>query len=61
MSSTHPTETGKSKNVDFCFNWANKICHTKTQGRVTNCGEYFVYFLTDTSRQGGNFRYCAEP
>ena len=54
----HPTETDESKDVDFCFNWGGNSCVAKRRGKVTNCGEFFVYFLKSVPT---TWRYCAEP
>jgi hypothetical protein len=58
MTMAHPTETDESKDVDFCFHWNNNICSPKKRGKVTNCGEFFVYFLKHVPQ---HYRYCAEP
>ena len=58
MTMAHPTETDESKDVDFCFNWGGNNCHGKRRGKVTNCGEFFVYFLKSVPT---TWRYCAEP
>ena len=57
MTSAHPTEIGESKDVDFCFNTGRRPCPLKKRGKVTNCGEFYVYLL---KRTPGHFRYCAE-
>jgi len=54
LSGTHPTSTAQSVDVEMCF---SDDCEDYTQGRITNCGSYFVYYLVDT--WGCAFRYCA--
>ena len=33
-------------------------CYTSTEGKMTNCGEYFVYYLENTPWKC-ELRYCA--
>ena len=55
LSGVHPTTPGASNNnAKFCF---RNDCKWSTQGKVTNCGSYFVYYLENVPlcRLG----YCA--
>ena len=56
LSGVHPTTPGASIDAKFCFAWGN-VCSLSTQGKVTNCGSYFVYYLENTP--GCQARYCA--
>ena len=55
---THPTSTGESVDVDFCFaRDEDNDCRHSNKGKITNCGEYFVYYLENTP--DCSYRYCA--
>ena len=58
LSGVHPSSPGASNNTaKFCFAWNGNDCPWSTQGKVTNCGSYFVYYL-----ENGPYcraRYCA--
>ena len=50
LSGVHPTTPGASSNVKYCFTCCgnflgNNDCQYSTQGKVTNCGSFFVYYL----------------
>jgi len=51
MNGLHPNTRGDSKEVDFCLHWDQGPCHKPNSwtrnGKVTNCGDYFVYMLPD--------------
>ena len=62
MKGSHPTVARQSnEEVTFCFDgkgyaeWSN--CQISTQGKVTHCGDFFVYYLENTPNC--NLRYCA--
>ena len=58
LSGVHPKSPGASSNVKFCFdNDHVYVCRWSTQGKVTNCGSYFVYYLENTPYC--RLRYCA--
>ena len=59
LSGVHPTTPGASNNnAKFCFDKGDsKDCYWSTQGKVTNCGSYFVYYLENTPYC--RLRYCA--
>ena len=57
LSGVHPTTPGASSNVKFCFQSSSNDCSWSTQGKVTNCGNYFVYYLENAPIC--RLRYCA--
>ena len=57
LSGVHPTSPGASSNVKYCFTGSSNDCYWSTQGKVTNCGSYFVYYLENTPTC--DLRYCA--
>ena len=57
LSGVHPTTPGAKSNVKYCFTSSSNDCYYSTQGKVTNCGSYFVYYLENTP--GCSYRYCA--
>ena len=62
MKGSHPTVAGQTKElVTFCFDGkgfhSGTDCGWKTQGKVTHCGDYFVYYLENTP--ACTLRYCA--
>ena len=58
MTEAHPVEVGDSKDVTFCFDSRKKVCKWSTKGKVTHCGDFYVYYLKDTTHC--RLRYCAE-
>jgi len=55
-----PSRAGDTAVIDVCFDevtFVKDFCSLKYQGRVTNCGDYLVYFLPQAPRC--NYRYCA--
>jgi len=57
LNGKHPVITGESKKVQYCFHWSYDECRWSFNGRVTNCGGYYVYYLPATNFC--TFRYCA--
>ena len=57
LSGVHPTSPGASTHAKFCFHAGSNDCSYSTQGKVTNCGKYFVYYLENTTTCQN--RYCA--
>ena len=57
LSGVHPTSPGASNNVKYCFAGSTDDCYYSTQGKVTNCGSYFVYYLENAPQC--RLRYCA--
>ena len=54
-----PTTVGASTNGNMCFSNSGNICYTLTSANnimVTNCGDYYVFFLTTLS--SCSYRYC---
>ena len=57
LSGVHPTTSGASSDVKYCFTYGSNDCEWFNQGKVTNCGNYFVYYLQNTPQC--HLRYCA--
>ena len=62
LKGSHPAAVGQTSEVKFCFDgkgFPNPAtdCEWSTQGKVTHCGDYFVYYLDNTPTC--NIRYCA--
>ena len=58
-NATLPANAGDSVNIKICFDAdvGNAIdCYESNQGKVTNCGSFFVYYLVNVPRC--NLRYC---
>lgn len=56
VNQTHPIGTNELVDATFCFNFRSDICKWKTEGKIKNCGDFFVYYLVDTP--WCNLRYC---
>ena len=57
LSGKHPTSTAESVDVKYCFDYDGDSCKWSTEGKITNCGGFFVYYLEDTP--ACDLRYCA--
>ena len=57
LSGKHPTSTAESVDVRFCFQRYYESCSSSTEGKITNCGDFFVYYLEDAPYCP--HRYCA--
>eukprot|EP00088_Acartia_fossae_P025606 TRINITY_DN26429_c0_g1_i1.p1 TRINITY_DN26429_c0_g1~~TRINITY_DN26429_c0_g1_i1.p1 ORF type:complete len:163 (-),score=7.65 TRINITY_DN26429_c0_g1_i1:23-490(-) len=55
LKSKHPEEPGEQVAATYCFEVVGEPCGTKYTGRVTNCGDYFVYYLKELNC---DLRYC---
>ena len=55
LNSQPPEEPGETKTAVFCFEWRNRPCNIQRTGRVTNCGDYYVYDLKEVPCR---YRYC---
>ena len=61
LNGTHPVTPGHTiNNINFCFDCyvsTDNDCYESTRGKVTNCGDFYVYYLEDTNNC--DRRYCA--
>ena len=57
LRGTHPETTGVTVEVTYCFDWAGNSCLYHRTGKITHCGDFFVYYLHDGPN--GCYRYCA--
>ena len=59
-NSTLPDKPGDSVDIKICFDDSkdngNADCYRSNEGKVTNCGSYFVYYLE--SAPFCRLRYC---
>eukprot|EP00088_Acartia_fossae_P068968 TRINITY_DN8869_c0_g1_i5.p1 TRINITY_DN8869_c0_g1~~TRINITY_DN8869_c0_g1_i5.p1 ORF type:complete len:301 (-),score=16.59 TRINITY_DN8869_c0_g1_i5:80-982(-) len=46
----------ESKSVTICFAWGPNDCYQSVTGKVSNCKDFFVYYLPRTP--GCDYRYC---
>ena len=60
LDGTLPNNLGETVERTACVRSDSKTCYSSltTQIQVRNCGEYFLYLLTDT--KGCSLRYCAK-
>jgi len=47
LEGSHPTEEGESAEAVAFFDFDNNPKYKSAPARITNCGEYFVYFLEE--------------
>ena len=57
LKGNHPKIPGQTVNAKVCFHSYSNECAKFVDVEVTNCDEYFVYYLPDT--RNGYYRYCA--
>ncbi len=55
-SGTMPSVPDTTVNGTACFTWSQGDCAYSNQIQVTNCGSYYVYYLS--SPPTGGMRYC---
>ena len=54
----HPSKKGqRNESALFCFNSIHSTCRRHAYGKVTNCGSFFVYYLSNAPVC--HARYCA--
>jgi len=58
LDGVHPTSKGDSvDNAKFCFVDYDSDCKFFTEGKITHCGDFYVYFLKEVPISPA--RYCA--
>jgi Notch-like protein len=57
-SSGMPTVPDTTVNGTVCYTWSANNCSFSNQIQVTNCGSYYVYYLSTPPTS--NLRYCTE-
>ena len=55
-NSTLPDKPGDSVDIKICFQWSGNDCYESNEGKVTNCGSYFIYYLDNVPACDN--RYC---
>ena len=58
MQGSHPTSLGETVTRTVCFQSSSNTCHTSTEIKVRNCGQFFLYRLVDTPYC--QLGYCAK-
>ena len=57
LNGAHPTSKGDTvDDAEFCFDTGDDDCEDTQQGKITNCGDYYVYYLK--SAPYCNYGYC---
>ena len=56
LQTTHPTNINVPKQAKVCFHYKSNECRWSQNILVTNCGDFYVYYLPDTP--ACNLRYC---
>lgn len=44
-------------NRTVCFNWKHECCRWKTQIKVRNCGDFYLFFLKRKNPLDGKYKY----
>ena len=57
-SGAMPTVPDTSVNGTVCYTWLDNTCAYSNEIQVTNCGSYYVYYLS--APPTSNLRYCTE-
>merc|ERR1719285_1522484 len=55
LNTTHPTNINQTKQAQVCFHWTSSICQWSQDIFITNCGDFYVYYLQFVPLCG---RYC---
>ena len=58
LEGTHPRGVGQTIETRVCFHYDRMDCYHSAEAKVTNCGEYFVYYLPNYPKNCPS-RYCA--
>nr|XP_058960212.1 uromodulin-like [Pocillopora verrucosa] len=56
LNGTHPTVADGQVTRTVCFHWGSDCCNWSNSVKVTNCGDYYVYYITGTPTC--SLRYC---
>ena len=56
LNGGHPTLADGQVSRQVCFHWTASCCEWSTNINVTNCGSYYVYYLSGTPVC--TLRYC---
>lgn len=59
LDGAHPRGMGDSDTIRTCWHWSSNTCLWENETPVTNCGDYYVYYLT-TLPFACNGVYCGE-
>ena len=57
LNGTHPTVADGQVTRTVCFHWGSDCCNWSNSVKVTNCGGYYVYYITSTP--ACSLRYCS--
>ena len=62
LAGSHPSNPGEEVSLKVCFRGLVTLCEASVDVKVRNCGDFFLYYLPDTSVIGSDclYRYCAE-
>ena len=58
INGTHPTVLDEIVDRTVCFSSSYEDCHRPKEIQIRNCGEYYLYYLQETSMC--DHRYCSE-
>ena len=56
LNGGHPTVADGQVSRQVCFHWTSSCCDWSTNINVTNCGSYYLYYLSGTP--ACRLRYC---
>ena len=56
LNGIHPVEKNQPIEAKVCFAWFNNDCDKSIDIGVTNCGDFYIYYLQETP--DCDLRYC---
>ena len=61
LNGLHPNQPQQTVRAIVCYRWGYTPCQWSSYVWITNCGNFFVYYLYPTPANSFYLRYCGSP
>ena len=61
LNGLHPNQPQQTVRATVCYRWGYTPCQWSSFVWITNCGNFFVYYLYPTPANSFFLRYCGSP